>query len=193
MDLISIYKNEKVNFVRLVKECLRMVAAGKQPHYYIPCNKAIKGEIKSIYQNVLTLDEKKDADIIKYLNGAKFRQVNALIKATVRSCVVAPLFFNCLEHPECYEYTEIPNLMSPPLKYDRKNKKSAIKKENVEKKIVVKNNISDIINSDENIESNENVTNTEKEKISHNNTEEEKPLDDSNDFFNSLQGLLSQF
>ena len=211
MDLISIYKNEKINFAKLIRECLHTIAAGKQIYYYIPDNKKIKGEIKSIYQILLNLDEKKDKDIIEFLKNAKFRQVNALIKAVVRSCVVAPLYFNCLENPDYYAVTEIPTLISPPLKYSNKTNKKANK--NISK--AVTKPLLSVLTGEKEINSNTGLVlndelNTENKKISHNNKDSDKSakdikdltstekdiennVDTSNNFFNSLQGLLSQF
>lgn len=198
MDLISIYKNEKVNFAKLIRECLHTIAAGKQIYYYIPANVKIKGEVKSIYQILLNLDEKKDKDIIEYLKNAKFRQVNALIKAIVRSCIVAPLYFNCLENPDCYDVVEIPALISPPLKYTNKTNKKANK--NISKTIA-KPLLSDIENKkishninedcDESTKDIKDLTSVEKDIK--NNADVDADTDTTNNFFNSLQGLLSQF
>lgn len=198
MDLISIYKNEKVNFAKLIRECLHTIAAGKQIYYYIPANVKIKGEVKSIYQILLNLDEKKDKDIIEYLKNAKFRQVNALIKAIVRSCIVAPLYFNCLENPDCYDVVEIPALISPPLKYTNKTNKKANK--NISKTIA-KPLLSDIENKKISHNINEDCDKSTKdikdltsvEKDIKNNADVDADTDTTNNFFNSLQGLLSQF
>lgn len=204
MDLISIYKNEKVNFAKLIRECLHTIAAGKQIYYYIPANVKIKGEVKSIYQILLNLDEKKDKDIIEYLKNAKFRQVNALIKAIVRSCIVAPLYFNCLENPDCYDVVEIPALISPPLKYANKTNKKANK--NISKTIAKPllndlNDLNDIENKkishninedcDESTKDIKDLTSVEKDIK--NNVDVDADTDTTNNFFNSLQGLLSQF
>ena len=201
MDLISIYKNEKINFAKLIRECLHTIAAGKQIYYYIPDNKKIKGEIKSIYQILLNLDEKKDKDIIEFLKNAKFRQVNALIKAIVRSCIVAPLYFNCLENPDCYDVVEIPALISPPLKYTNKTNKKANK--NISKTIAkpLLNDLNDIENKkishninedcDESTKDIKDLTSVEKDIK--NNADVDADTDTTNNFFNSLQGLLSQF
>lgn len=202
MDLISIYKNEKVNFAKLIRECLHTIAAGKQIYYYIPANVKIKGEVKSIYQILLNLDEKKDKDIIEYLKNAKFRQVNALIKAIVRSCIVAPLYFNCLENPDCYDVVEIPALISPPLKYTNKTNKKANKNisKTIEKPLLNDlNDLNDIENKkishninedcDESTKDIKDLTSVEKD-IKNN---ADVDADTTNNFFNSLQGLLSQF
>lgn len=198
MDLISIYKNEKVNFAKLIRECLHTIAAGKQIYYYIPANVKIKGEVKSIYQILLNLDEKKDKDIIEYLKNAKFRQVNALIKAIVRSCIVAPLYFNCLENPDCYDVVEIPALISPPLKYTNKTNKKANK--NISKTItkpllndIENKKISHNINEDCDESTKDIKDLTSVEKDIKNNADVDADTDTTNNFFNSLQGLLSQF
>lgn len=204
MDLISIYKNEKVNFAKLIRECLHTIAAGKQIYYYIPANVKIKGEVKSIYQILLNLDEKKDKDIIEYLKNAKFRQVNALIKAIVRSCIVAPLYFNCLENPDCYDVVEIPALINPPLKYTNKTNKKANK--NISKTISKPllndlNDLNDIENKKISHNINEDCDKSTKDikdltsvkKDIKNNADADVDADTTNNFFNSLQGLLSQF
>lgn len=198
MDLISIYKNEKVNFAKLIRECLHTIAAEKQIYYYIPANVKIKGEVKSIYQILLNLDEKKDKDIIEYLKNAKFRQVNALIKAIVRSCIVAPLYFNCLENPDCYDVVEIPALISPPLKYTNKTNKKANK--NISKTItkpllndIENKKISHNINEDCDESTKDIKDLTSVEKDIKNNADVDADTDTTNNFFNSLQGLLSQF
>lgn len=192
MDLISIYKNRKINFQKFLKECLRNVAAGKRPHYYIPENNITSEDIKHVYQIIFYLDEKEDADIIKFLDDAKNRQTNSLIRSVIRSCVVAPLYFNCLEHPMCYECKDAPEkLLSPPLKYQKKhsNKKN-IKNEKLSHNI---NELEDYTLNTKN-EKFENKNNESKV----NKDESKKPNDEktpstNNSFLNSLQGMLSQF
>ena len=191
MDLISVYKNRKINFQKLIKDCLRSAAAGKRLHYYIPDNDVTSEEIYSIYQIRIDLDEKKDADIIKFLDNAKPRQINALIRSVMRAYIVAPLYFNCLKNPNTYEYVEAPEeLIAPPLKYQKKssNKKNTKKEKlshNINDEQLNKNTaVKEVENND--------VIKDASNSIDKTNLDTETTVS-SNNFFGSIQGMLSQF
>lgn len=98
MDLLALYKNPNFNFQKVIRESLRAYVRGVPYFVYVPkCEKDLANfQFNPSYQFTVALDDKNDADVIAWLNQARPRLKNALVKSVMRGCMVGASVFACL-------------------------------------------------------------------------------------------------
>lgn len=87
MDLISLYRVKGFNFTHEMKSALRACANGTDYKIRVPKQDYRPGYIKRSIHLHISLDPKKDADIIGLLGDVRQGQGNAFMKAVFRNCL----------------------------------------------------------------------------------------------------------
>lgn len=87
MDLISLYRVKGFNFTHEMKSALRACANGTDYKIRVPKQDYRPGYIKRSIHLHISLDPKRDADIIGLLGDVRQGQGNAFMKAVFRNCL----------------------------------------------------------------------------------------------------------
>lgn len=133
MDLIAIHKNPNANFHKMVMTALSCYANHTPYLVSAPEPDKDKKDYKVIYQLFLNFDEKKDAKVIKLLQGVKPKYRTAFIKSVIRGCIVGVVTYGTMEDETDAKKTDVDINKAIPESVQEFPRYSSKKVKNVEK------------------------------------------------------------
>lgn len=103
MDLITLYKDNRVAFSILIKAALKAYICNEPFLFYPPEPSDIeysKFDFKSHYRTVIHFDDNMDKEIIDWLNSTKPAYKTAAIKTVIRASIAVPITYACMANDE---------------------------------------------------------------------------------------------